>query len=97
MKVDSIVAVEITDQGYDVTIKTSGGNFAIAHCNESFTIQNVSRVEKQQDDTFRIVDQYSVIPQECRVAVADIKEDSDVINTLLMEGIWNNKHSVVNN
>lgn len=90
MKVESIFGVQLTDSGYDVTIRTSSGNYAIAHCNENFVIQNVSRVEKKQDNSFEIVEQYSVIPQECRVAVTKIRNDDSVLNSLLMNGYWSN-------
>lgn len=90
MKVESIFGVQLTDNGYDVTIRTSSGNYAIAHCNENFVIQNVSRVEKKQDNSFEIVEQYSVIPQECRVAVTKIRNDDSVLNSLLMNGYWSN-------
>ena len=90
MKIESIFGVQLTDNGYDVTIRTSSGNYAIAHCNENFVIQNVSRVEKKQDDSFEIVEQYSVIPQECRVAVTKIRNDDSVLNSLLMNGYWSN-------
>lgn len=90
MKVESIFGVQLTDSGYDVTIRTSSGNYAVAHCNENFVIQNVSRVEKKQDNSFEIVEQYSVIPQECRVAVTKIRNDDCVLNSLLMNGYWSN-------
>ena len=90
MKVDSIISVAIAEDQYDVTLRTNSGNYAIAHCDQFFVIQSVSRVEKQPDNTFKIVDQYSVIPQECRVAVSKIKNDSNVLNALLMNGVWNN-------
>lgn len=90
MKVESIFGVQLTDSGYDVTIRTSSGNYAVAHCNENFVIQNVSRVEKKHDNSFEIVEQYSVIPQECRVAVTKIRNDDSVLNSLLMNGYWSN-------
>lgn len=90
MKVDSVFAIQCVDNGYDVTIRTSSGNYAVAHCNEDFVIQNVSKVERKQDDSFEIVEQYSVIPQECRIAVTNVRNDDRILNTLLMNGYWTN-------
>lgn len=95
MKVDSIFGIQCTDSGYDVTIRTSTGNYAVAHCNEDFVIQQVSRVEKKVDNGFEIVEQYSVIPQECRVAISRVRNDDEILNDLLMNGYWSNS-AVVN-
>lgn len=95
MKVDKIFAIQCVDNGYDVTILTSSGNFAVAHCNEDFVIQHVSRVKRNDDNTYQLVEPYSVIPQECRVAISEIKDDNQILNQLLLAGYWAN--SSINN
>lgn len=91
MKVDQILSVALTDHGYDVTIKTSGGNIAIAHTDEDWVIQSVSRIEVDSDNNKSVQGRYSVIPQQCRVAVSEIKGDQSIANALLYDGVWYNK------
>lgn len=86
MKIEKIVSVSITETGYDVMMITETGNTAIAHLDENWVVQVVSRIENIKG-TQEISD-YSVIPQPVREAVAKIKNDSQICESLLMNGVW---------
>lgn len=94
MKISDIISVEVTEHGYDTIAKTSTGNVVVIHCDEGWVIQNVSRIEYNAGErSYANLDQYSVIPQECRVAIQSIKGDNDIINGLLYQGVWYNNRS----
>ena len=80
MEVKSCVAASIATDGYDVTFKTSTDNYAIAHCNEQWVVQSVSRIAEIGASE---LSQYVVIPQPVRVAA-----NSEIINRLLVAGQW---------
>ena len=86
MKIEKIVSVALTDTGYDVMMTTETGDTAIAHLDENWVVQVVSRIENV-NGTQQISD-YSVIPQPVREAVAKINNDSDICDALLMNGVW---------
>lgn len=86
MRVDKIVSVSLTGNGYDVMMTTETGNKAIAHLDENWVVQSVSRIEII-NGTSEISD-YSVIPQPVREAVAKIKNDEIICEALLMDGVW---------
>ena len=86
MKIERIVSVSLSDAGYDVVMMTETGNTAIAHLDENWVVQSVSRIENI-NGTNNISD-YSVIPQPVRVAVAGLKSDEEVCEHLLMDGVW---------
>lgn len=86
MKIEKIVSVSITDTGYDVMMTTETGNTAIAHLDENWVVQAVSRIENNNGT--QEIGSYSVIPQPVREAVAKIKNDSIVCESLLMNGVW---------
>ncbi len=88
MKIESILSVSMTDMGYDVTVKTENGVTAIAHTDEQWVVQSVSRVEKI-DEQFNITE-YSVIPQPVREMIATVKTDDSILESLLMNGEWHN-------
>lgn len=81
----SCVAASIATDGYDVTFKTSTDNYAIAHCNEQWVVQSVSRIAEIGASE---LSQYVVIPQPVRVAVCKVVANSEIINRLLVAGQW---------
>lgn len=86
MKIEKIVSVSITDTGYDVVMTTETVNTAIAHLDENWVVQAVSRIENNNGT--QEISGYSVIPQPVREAVAKIKNDSIICESLLMNGVW---------
>ena len=91
MEVKTCVAVAITNAGYDVTFKTSGDNYAIAHCNEDWVVQSVSRMANS--DSFKF-SQYAVIPQPVRSALKKIIANQTIIDALITNGQWSGSEPV---
>ena len=85
LEVKACVAVAVTNSGYDVTFKTSGNNYAIAHCDEQWVIQSVSRMAST--DSFKF-SQYAVIPQPVRIAVKNVVNNQTIIDALITNGQW---------
>ena len=85
MQVKTCVAVATTSVGFDVTFKTSGDNYAIAHCDEYWVVKSVSRMANSASFKFS---QYAVIPQPVRAALKKVSTNQTIIDAMITTGQW---------